>query len=76
MINEIIYQLSLQGLQRKGNQWNFRCNVCGDSKTDNSKKRAWFFQKKSKWMFHCFNCSTSHSFRNYVKYYHSEAYKN
>ena len=75
MIHSTLHQLSLQDLQRKGNQYNFKCPVCLDSRTNKNKKRAWIYEKKGSWMFHCFNCSTSHSYINFVKLFFPEIYR-
>lgn len=38
---------------------NFRCIMCGDSKTKLSKKRGWIIESSKGVGFHCFNCSAS-----------------
>jgi hypothetical protein len=63
---------------RKGN-WNFRCNVCGDSKKRKSKKRAWILTFPNKWIFYCHNCNESlpveHWMRLYFNSYHHDYMK-
>ena len=36
-------------------KYNFRCNVCGDSKKSKKKARAWILKNKDPWIFYCFN---------------------
>lgn len=43
---------------RKGN-YNFRCNICGDSKKSKRKKRAWILKYPDRWIFYCHNCNES-----------------
>lgn len=53
----------------------FRCDVCGDSATDKSKRRGGFIEKDYKIFFHCFNCGASETFSNYLKQYHYDLYQ-
>jgi transcription elongation factor Elf1 len=48
---------------------NFRCPVCGDSKTSDKKARGWITENtKTHTLFYsCFNCGVSHSFQNFLK---------
>lgn len=73
MFYDIIHRLPLQQLIKRGHQFNFKCNICNDGLK--GKTRAWFFLRKGNWQFHCFNCSTSHTFNNFVKYYFNDIYK-
>ena len=63
---------------RKGN-WNFRCNVCGDSKKRKNKKRAWILTFPDKWIFYCHNCNESipviHWMKIYFNSYHHDYMK-
>jgi len=76
-ISTYINLCGLQGLQRKGNSWNFRCSICGDSKKSKHKKRGWVIwnSKNSCWVYYCHNCGASLSFINYLKQYHNESFK-
>ena len=49
--------------------WNFRCNVCGDSKKKKSKKRAWILTNRVPWMFYCHNCFESIPVEFWMKLY-------
>ena len=44
--------------RQSGNYYNFRCNVCNDSK-NLRKKRAYILTKKEPWVFFCHNCGYS-----------------
>ena len=54
-------------------KYNFRCPICGDGGTS-YKSRAWFLERDS-YYFHCFNCSTQSSFRNFLKLLFPEIYR-
>lgn len=73
MIHDLIYKMNLPGLEIKNNQYNFRCPICGDSKTNQYEKRGWIYKKSNSFWFHCFNggCE-SMSFINFVKKTHPE----
>lgn len=72
---EYIYQLPLQQVTYKNNSYNFRCPLCGDSSVNSSKKRAWFYKKELKWMFHCFNCGRSETFTNFLKNHYPDVFE-
>lgn len=57
--------------------YNFRCNVCGDSKKSEHKARAHIFlsAREDIFMFNCFNCGATYSFQYYLKLYFPEEYK-
>lgn len=50
---------------------NFRCTICGDSQKSKTKARAWILEnpKTSLFHYHCFNCGSSISFKNFLKTY-------
>jgi transcription elongation factor Elf1 len=56
---------------------NFRCPVCGDSKTSQKKARGWITENtKTRTLFYsCFNCGVSHSFQNFLKSQDPTLYK-
>jgi hypothetical protein len=62
-----ISQLSLEGLRPVGNNWNFRCPICGDSSLNKRKTRGWLLNKQNSYIFYCHNCSTSLSFSAFLK---------
>lgn len=63
--------------------FNFKCNVCGDSKTNKFKKRGYIL-KKDPWIYYCHNCQVSITALTWLKTYYpsnyhsirSEIYKN
>ena len=51
----------------KPNLYNFRCPVCGDSKKNKNKARAFLYQVKNNTNFKCHNCGLSVSFNSFLK---------
>lgn len=49
--------------------YNFRCNVCNDSKKSKFKKRGWILKSKHPWMYYCFNCGISIPATKWIKQY-------
>ncbi len=82
MLNDISYyinQCGLEGLERQGNNYNFRCPFCNDSKKSKRKKRGWFYYSSSYniYFFKCYNsakCPSQMSFNSYLKQEHTEVY--
>jgi len=52
---------------KKGDLANFRCPVCGDSKTNKSKTRGYIFPRKGSLMFKCHNCNVGLSIPSFLK---------
>src|SRR4030066_164330 len=46
---------------------NFKCPICGDSKTSQRKRRGWLLFKDDRVNYFCHNCSISLSFSNLIK---------
>ena len=61
--------------RRTGSTYNFRCNVCGDSKTNPRKRRAYILTKKSPWVYYCQNCGISTTATKWLKDYFPSYYK-
>lgn len=63
--------------QKSNNVFNFRCNICGDSKKDVSKKRGHFHlnKKRTHFQFTCHNCGESHSFSDWLKMFDHSVYQ-
>ena len=64
MYTEIKYlnllSVRLEKFKRKGDfLWNFRCPVCGDSRTNKNKARGFVFQVKGSLLYKCHNCQVS-----------------
>lgn len=47
--------------------WNFRCPICGDSKTNKLKARGYIYRRKDGLFFSCKNCNASMSMGNLIK---------
>lgn len=57
----------LERFKKVGNHYNFRCPLCGDSKTDPSKRRGYIYPKQGKHYFYCHNGCNGKLFRNFLK---------
>jgi len=53
--------------QVKPDLFNFRCPICGDSKKNKNKARAYFYAMKNNTNFKCHNCGASMSLNNFLK---------
>jgi len=56
-------------------KYNFRCNVCGDSKKSQRKKRGYILKYKSPWVYYCHNCGASMTASMWLKNYFPINYK-
>lgn len=65
----------LDRLKRKGNSYNFRCPICGDSHTNRSKARGYIYQRGDEMLFYCHNCHASMRFGNFLKFLDPELHK-
>lgn len=73
MLSSYVGSFSKKG----GGLYNFRCNICGDSKLNKRKKRAYiYFKSDNRFRFKCHNCDNSMLFVTYLKKYFPELYKN
>ena len=52
--------------QKKDHLWNWKCNVCGDSKKKKSKTRAYAYVKKGTLLVMCHNCGYSTTFGKFL----------
>ena len=57
----------LEGMKKVGDNYNFRCPMCGDSAKNKSKKRGWILTGKTHPAFYCHNCNASLSFSAFLK---------
>jgi hypothetical protein len=57
----------LDNFKRKGNTWNFRCPICGDSQTDKSKTRGYIYEYKGNLKYHCHNCGADMGVEQFIK---------
>jgi len=66
----------LRNYKFQHNKANFSCPLCGDSKHNSKKSRAWILEdKEGKPYFHCFNCGEGMSFKNFLKSQDDELYR-
>lgn len=68
--------IRLEKFSRKGDYlYNFRCPVCGDSRTNRNKARGYLFAQKGGMFFKCHNCQASLSLGNLIKHLDPNLYK-
>lgn len=66
----------LERFKRKSDSlYSFRCPLCGDSKTNKTKTRGYFYEKKGTIQFHCHNCNVHLSFSKFLKQIDSSLYR-
>lgn len=54
--------------------YNFRCNICGDSKKNHNKKRGFIITKFDTWKFKCHNCGVVLNATYWLKKYYPSYY--
>lgn len=61
----------------KNEKWNFRCNICKDSKKNLKKKRGWIepSKKTGELVFKCYNCGKFYNLRTWLKLYFPEYHR-
>ena len=57
----------LERFKRVQGNFNFRCPICGDSKTNKTKARGWILSKGDRSRFYCHNCTASMRFPIFLK---------
>jgi len=60
--------------KKKDNYWNFSCPICGDSKKDKLKARAYVYEYKARLVSKCFNCGFSSNVGTLIKHLDSHLY--
>lgn len=65
----------MEGYSKSGGVLNFRCPICGDSKKNLSKKRAYIYTRENKWFFHCHNTCGCYSGSRWLKENFPEDYR-
>lgn len=53
--------------RKNANLFNFRCPICGDSKVNTYKARAFLYASKQSLYFKCHNCHVSCTFENFLE---------
>ena len=66
---------SIDGVVERDGYYNFRCPVCGDSKTNKSKKRGYILKNKHPYMIFCHNCFYKKPVLMWMKEYYPINYK-
>jgi transcription elongation factor Elf1 len=65
----------LENFAKKGNNlYNFRCTLCGDSKRNPKKSRAYIYEKNGEIWFHCHKCGFSTHFEQFLKLHDNSLY--
>lgn len=59
----------------KPNYYNFRCNICGDSKKSKKKRRGYILRTKNPWTYYCHNGCGSMSIYKWMREYFPLNYK-
>ena len=61
---------NLQRLRERGDDYNFRCPFCGDSRKSETKTRGWLTWDKEgrSYTYHCYNCSKSCGLLELIKH--------
>lgn len=75
--NLISYKLPLQSQKDKDSRYalNFRCVLCGDSRSNKHKKRGWIYEKDNHLFYKCFNCQHASYFTSFLKDFDPSLYK-
>ncbi len=63
------------GGRQTSEHFNFKCNVCGDSKISLKKKRGFILMGKYPWVYMCHNCNISTTAEKWLKKYYPHFYK-
>lgn len=72
-----IVSIRLERFKKKSNNlWNFRCVYCGDSQRDKKKARGYFYLKKDRIAFKCWNCGISASLYKFLEHIDSSLASN
>ena len=70
IINDLALEVRNFKKHRSRNQWQFSCEVCGDSRVNRTKARFGIAKKDGMWVCHCFNCGYSNTLSSYLKHFH------
>jgi hypothetical protein len=71
----VILNTYFNNVHPTGIGYNFRCNVCGDSKHNRKKKRGWILKNKSPWLYYCHNCNASMPVTKWIKSYFPDIHR-
>lgn len=62
-----LLSVNLDRFAKRGNAYNFRCPICGDSKTSKFRARGYIYQKSGKLLYRCHNCGYGTTFTSLLK---------
>ena len=66
----------LKGFERTPkHSFNFRCPICGDSKSDPKKRRGYIYEHFGNLRFKCHNCGVASSLPEFLKRVDEELYQ-
>lgn len=60
--------------QKDQNVFNFKCPICGDSKSHRSKSRGYLISKQGTFFFYCHNCNASLHFTKFLQTINNQLY--
>ena len=77
VLNKYISMCNLPSLVKQDYKWNFRCVICGDSKTKKNKRRGFILYDPTRFktpVYSCRNCGVSISFSSFLYKYRQSLY--
>lgn len=77
LIDKYVNLCGFEKCKKENGKFIFRCAVCGDSKTNRSKRRGYILYDQVTYrapLYHCHNCGVNISFANYLNRYRPELY--
>lgn len=60
--------IRLERFAKRGNSYNFRCPLCGDSQKNKYKTRGYIVEKATSALFYCHNCGASMRFGKFLEH--------
>jgi hypothetical protein len=76
VLHDAVYEaLGQQKIEKIREGYNFRCPLCGDSKSNPYKKRGYVYINNGQWTYFCYNECGPMSFLNFLKRYNNILYK-
>jgi hypothetical protein len=76
LVKSILQRIVTDGsIKETSKGLNFRCCKCGDSEKSKRLRRGWILFKNDMITYFCHNCGFSQSFKNFVREYSPELYK-
>jgi len=69
LIDKYVHLCNFDKMKKTGQNYNFRCVICGDSKKSTRKTRGWILVKPDMVTYFCHNCNVDLSFKNFLRQY-------